>query len=340
MINLGRFIIRPETFSTRCGRLALADAYDPPAIRQLPSTKGEVCLEYIDPSLIRRQAWKFYVCLLAWPLYLFLIPYTFHLAGWWSLLFMIFPGVWLFTWVAYLMHESWHKYVPNLPGDLFYYLFAFMLITDPQIYRLAHGAHHGEVHTWKDVEFHPWGKIESVPLRRIYNLMEIIFGSIFLQTLTTLILPFRRRFETRYRLWLALVSPLVWLIFLGGLGWGAQHVFGLAYTEVEIPYMLTYFLGAFIQHHSQLMEHGNLIVEGEWEKRSIKTRNLRRRGVLERLFLFLTHGDSQEHILHHTLVQVYSRPFPGMVPLPGDAVFITLVDYAKILGEMINCRED
>jgi hypothetical protein len=87
------------------------------------------------------------------------------------------------------------------------------------------------------------------------------------------------------------------------------------------------------------VEHSNNIVEGEWEERSLKTRNLRRSGVLERLFLFLTHGDSQEHVLHHTLVQVYSRPFPGMVPIPENAVFIPLGDYAQILGDMITCRE-
>ncbi len=295
--------------------------------------------EYLDQSLIRRQAWKFYVCLLAWPLYLFLIPYVYHLLGWWSLLFMIFPGAWLFAWVAYLMHESWHKYVPTVPSDLFYYLFAFMLITDPQIYRLAHGSHHADVHTWKDVEFHPWGKIEPVAWRRLYNLMEIIFGSIFLQTLTTCILPFRRRFVTRYRLWLALVSPLVWLLFLGGIGWGAWRVFGLAPAEVGIPFILVYYWGALIQHHSQLVEHGDIIVEGEWEERTIKTRNLRRAGVPEKIFLFLTHGDSQEHVLHHTLVGVYSRPFPGKVPLPEDAVFLTLTDYLKILAGMITCRE-
>ncbi len=292
-------------------------------------------MEYIDQRLIRRQAWKFYFCLLAWPLYLFLIPYAFHLLGWWSLSFMIFPGAWLFAWVAYLMHESWHKYVPGVPSDLFYYLFAFMLITDPQIYRLAHGAHHGEVHTWKDMEFHPWGKIEPKALRRLYNLMEIVFGNIFLQLLTTLRLPSRRRYEQRFRLWLALVSPMVWLLFLGSLGWASYRVFGLAYTEVAISYLLTYFWGSLIQHNSQLIEHGNLIIEGEWEERSFKTRNLRSDGVLEKIFLFLTHNDSREHVLHHTLVQVYSRPFPGQVPLPQEAIFITLGDYLKIAWGMI-----
>ena len=202
-------------------------------------------MEYIDQGLIRRQAWKFYVCLLAWPLYLFLIPYAFHRFGWWSLVLMIFPGAWLFSWVAYLMHESWHKYVPSLPSDLFYYLFGFMLITDPQVYRLVHGYHHAEVHTWKDAEFHPWGKIKSKGLRRLYNLMEIVFGSIFLQLVTTLRLLFQPPDDQRFRLWLALLSPLVWLLFLGSIGWASYRVFGLTHTDVGICLFALLLLGFF-----------------------------------------------------------------------------------------------
>jgi hypothetical protein len=295
----------------------------------------EEWVEYINQRLVRRQAWKFYACLLAWPLYLFIIPYAFHVLGWWSIFLMIFPGAWLFSWVAYLMHESWHKYVPSVPSDLFYYLFGFMLITDPQVYRLVHGAHHAEVHTWNDTEFHPWGKIAPGTLRRLYNLMEIVFGSIFLQMVTTLRLLYRPHAGKPYRLWLALVSPLVWLIFLGSIGWASYRVFGLAHTEVGISYLLVYFWGSLIQHNSQLIEHGNLIVDGDWNDRSLKTRNLRPNGVLEKLFLFLTHNDSREHVLHHTLVQVYSRPFPGQAPLPQDAVFISLQNYLKIVWEMV-----
>jgi len=289
----------------------------------------------IDQGLIRRQAWKFYFCLLAWPLYLFLIPYAFHRFGWWSLVLMIFPGAWLFAWVAYLMHESWHKYVPSLPSDLFYYLFGFMLITDPQVYRLVHGYHHAEVHTWKDAEFHPWGKIKSKGLRRFYNLMEIVFGSIFLQLVTTLRLLFQPPDDRRFRLWLALLSPLVWLLFLGSIGWASYRVFGLTHTDVGISFMLSFFWGSLIQHNSQLIEHGNLIIEGEWEERAIQARNLRSEGVLAKLFLFLTHDDAREHVLHHALVRIYSRPFPGRVPLPQGAVFITLGDYLKIAWGMI-----
>ncbi len=292
-------------------------------------------MEYIDQGLLRAQAWKFYCCALAWPLYLFLIPYAYHLLGGWSMVFMIFPGAWLFAWVAYLMHESWHRYVPNVPADLFFYIFGFMLIIDPQIYRLAHGTHHAEVHTWNDVEFHPWGRIAPGTRRRLYNLLEIVFGSIFMQFITTVRVPFLPQFEKRYRLWLTLVSPLVWLIFLGGLGWASWRVFGLVHTDVGISYMLAYFWGSFIQHNSQLVEHGNIIAAGDWRERNLKARNLRPEGILEKVFLFLTHNDSREHVLHHTLVQVYSRPFPGRVPLPAEAEFINLRDYVKIAWGMI-----
>ena len=63
--------------------------------------------------------------------------------------------------------------------------------------------------------------------------------------------------------------------------------------------------------------------------------DLRRDGVLEKLFLFLTHNDSREHVLHHTLVKVYSRPFPGQVPLPQECFFITLRNYLQIAWGMI-----
>jgi hypothetical protein len=88
-------------------------------------------------------------------------------------------------------------------------------------------------------------------------------------------------------------------------------------------------------HHSQLVEHGNLFVPGEWKERILKVRNLRPKGISEKLFLFLTHGDSREHVLHHTQVGVYSRPFPGAVPMPDNAVYITLGDYAGILRGML-----
>lgn len=64
------------------------------------------------------------------------------------------------------MHECWHGYVPNIPSKKFYNIFAYMLFTDPQIYRIVHAYHHGMVHSWEDTEFHPLG----------YTLKTIIGG--------------------------------------------------------------------------------------------------------------------------------------------------------------------
>lgn len=88
-------------------------------------------------------------------------------------------------------------------------------------------------------------------------------------------------------------------------------------------------------HQSQLIEHGNVIGEGDWNVRNLLTRNLNSDGILEKFFLFMTHGDSREHVLHHTLVKVYSRPFPGKVPMPEQAVYIRLKSYLPILWGML-----
>jgi hypothetical protein len=84
-----------------------------------------------------------------------------------------------------------------------------------------------------------------------------------------------------------------------------------------------------------MMEHANLIVEGDYNSRNIRTRNLSDKGAAEKLFLFFTHGDTREHVLHHTLVNIYSRPFPGKVPMPAESVYIDLKGYLGILAEML-----
>jgi hypothetical protein len=63
-------------------------------------------------------------------------------------------------------------------------------------------------------------------------------------------------------------------------------------------------------------------------------------GAIEKIFLFLTHNDSREHVLHHTVTAVHSRPFPGKIPLPPGAVVITMADYLGILGRMLVGQTD
>ncbi len=296
--------------------------------------------EYISEQEIKSQAWKFYFIMFAWPAYLFTLPYVFAAAGWWSVAYMIFPGLYLFTWLGYLMHETWHKYVTNIDNEKLYYVLSWMLLTDPQIYKILHGFHHSQVNTWDDTEFHPLGEIKSRAVKIIYNIAEIFLGIAFISLMGTAVLPAHPKYKAKYRRSSSLLTLLMIALFLGGLGTAAHFVFGVSAGAVAVSYLVSIWINSFFLHHSQMIEHGNLIVEGDYNNRNIKTRNLSDKGFMEKIFLFFTHGDTREHVLHHTLVNVYSRPFPHKVPMPDNAVYITIKDYLRILGNMLIGKTD
>lgn len=292
-------------------------------------------MQYLTQAQINQERWKFYFVLITWPLYLFFLPQVYRFLGLSTILLMIFPGVYLFTWTGYLMHECWHKYVPDIPNQFFYQMFSWLLVTDPQIYKMLHGGHHLNVNTWDDTEFHPLGKIKNIHLQRLYNLLEILLGVAFITFISLCTLPGNPKYKQKFK-WNSLITAIVaWIVLFGGVGWLAHLVFNLTVSQIVIPLIFNLWLCSFILHHSQLVEHGNLIVNGSYQERNIKTRNLRNRGLFERIFLFLTHNDSREHVLHHTMVTVYSRPFPGKVPMPEEAVYISFKDYLQILWDML-----
>lgn len=291
--------------------------------------------EGITEARVRQQAIFFYAVLILWPVYLFLLPKVFISIGGWVILYLIFPGLYLFTWLGYLMHESWHKYVPNVNLGFFYNTFALMILSDPQLYSMLHSTHHGQVNTFNDAEFHPVGEIRSRGSRILYNWLEVMLGVAFLVVVATFSIPRDPRFAKKYRRWKLFVSLLAGVLFYGGLGYLSHLVFGVAVWQVILLFVLCFWLGSFFLHQSQLVEHGNLIVEGTFQQRNLCTRNLKPAGMLEKVFLFLTHNDSREHVLHHTVTNVHSRPFPGAIPLPEKAVLITLGDYGHILGRML-----
>ncbi|OGS45253.1 MAG: hypothetical protein A2539_10285 [Elusimicrobia bacterium RIFOXYD2_FULL_34_15] len=292
-------------------------------------------MDYISDNRLKSQKWKFYFVLVAWPVYLFILPYLYLKIGLLSVVFMIFPGIYLFTWCGFLMHESWHKYVPGLSYGFFYNVFAWMLFTDPQVYRMVHGGHHSNVNSWNDTEFHPIGKIENFVLRRIYNIFEIILGIAFITVITLFVVPFHPQYKAKYSFIKLFTSVVVWSAFLGSIGYLSYITFSVSVKQIIISFSLSLWINSIVLHHSQLVEHGNLIVDGDWKQRNIKTRNLKNSGIFEKIFIFLTHGDSSEHVLHHTLVGIYSRPFPGVVPMPQESVYITLRDYLGILRGMV-----
>jgi hypothetical protein len=290
---------------------------------------------FIPDSKIRAQAWKFYFVIIAWPAYFFVLPFIFEQFGAWSLVFMIFPGLYIFTWVGFLMHEAWHKYVPNIPSDGLYYVLAFMLLTDPQVYKMLHGFHHSMVHTWDDTEFHPAGYIKSHTKRQLYNIAEVFLGIAFLSGVAAAVVPKHPRFKARYKRWKAAASLPVILAFIGSIAFASHMYFGVPFLTIVLSYLISIWIHSVLLHQSQLVEHGNIIVEGDFNSRNIWTHNLSDKKIPEKTFLFLTHGDSREHVLHHTIVSVYSRPFPHKVPMPPESVYITLKDHLGVLKQML-----
>lgn len=299
---------------------------------------GNIMAEYkdiISEKMIRSQAWKYYFLVVAWPLYLFVLPYVYARFKLLSFVFMLFPGVYLFTWLLCLMHECWHKYTPGIANDQLYDVFSYMLLTDPQLYRLVHGHHHSKVNTWEDTEFHPLGKIDNVCLSRVYNFLEIALGIIFTFGIIMHILPDHPKYKAKYKRSTHTISIVMWIMFYGGIGFFSASVFNLDVYQVAIPFLISFWLGSFVIHQDQLIEHGNLIVEGDYHERNIASRNLKNETVLEKSFNFLTHGDTREHVLHHTIVAVYSRPFPGKLPMPEGAVCVSLKDHVGNLWRMV-----
>lgn len=296
---------------------------------------ADITKQTITEAILKRQAWKYYAVMLAWPIYLFFLPWAWSRSIALGFILMVFPGSYLFTEMGFLMHECWHRYVPNVPNNLFYKIFSWFLLTDPQIYRLLHGFHHSQVNSWADPEFHPFGQIKSRGLHILMNVSEIVFGIAALVVVQTLAMMYNPRFRDKYRVSSLFTAIFMWTAYLILIGWAVQKAFSLSVSGIVVSYVLTFWFGALILHHSQLIEHGNLFVAGDWNERNLKTRNLKAHGWAEKIFLFLTHGDSREHVLHHVLVLVHSRPFPGRIPLPQDAVMITLPDYLRIVFDMI-----
>jgi hypothetical protein len=294
----------------------------------------------ISDQKVNRQAIYYYLVMLLWPFFLFLLPALFAYSAWLGVLYILFPGLYIFTWVGYLMHESWHKYVPTVNNRFFYNLFSVMLLTDPQLYSMIHGSHHSQVHTYRDAEFHPCGDIRSKSWRVLYNWLEIIFGVAFLVVMASWKVPRDDRFAKKYRLWKLFASLLGWLLFFGGIGYLSHLVFHVAGWVVLTANLGNFWLDSFFLHQSQLIEHGNLIVEGEFKRRNIRTRNLLPAGPMEVIFLFLTHNDSREHVLHHTMTNIHTRIVPGTIGLPDGTTKISFREYIAILKSMVLGNRD
>lgn len=276
-----------------------------------------------------------YLVLLCWFLYLLIVPYIYSLNQIVGLVFVLFPGVYLLSLIGFLMHESWHGYFQGIPNRIFFFILSWTLFTDPQIFDVVHPSHHAKVNTYEDLEFYPFGRINNRILRAIYNCMEILLGSIFTLAMAGIRLALFPKRNRTYRFDLLLFAVVMVLLIWVGFGYGAALLFQVDLPAILITYFLTIWLTSVTVHLDELIEHGNLIVEGSFEFRNSQTRNLRANGIFEKIFLILIHQDCREHLLHHTSAKSFNRPFVERYPMPENAVYISLPEYIGVLKRMI-----
>jgi len=289
----------------------------------------------MEENTLRRQAWKYWLVMAAWPVFLILLPLVYGKNPLAAVIFILFPGAWLFTWLGLLMHESWHGYVPGLPNRVVFHVFGWMLLIDPQVFHLAHISHHKHANSYRDIEFYPFGRIHNRNIRRFYHLLQIFLGSIFTQPMMGLGVMRHPQFSRKYSSLKGLASVFIWVFFIVSTGSVALAISGIKPAELVMLYVLAYWSGALFIHHNQLMQHGNLIVNGDYEQRNRATRNLNPNGLMAHIFLFFTHNDALEHVLHHTRPDLYNRPFPGKFSLPDKPVYINATDYPRVLYQML-----
>lgn len=270
------------------------------------------------------QVWKFYIAIPLWLLYFFLLPYIYTTSKFIFIILSFTLGNYLFFWLGYLYHETWHEYVKVLPNKKLYYLYGILLFSDPQLYRLVHGSHHANVHTYQDLEFYPLGKIRNKKLRSLYNILEIFFGVAVLTLTQSITLPKNSDFNKKF----SKTSHIIALSRIIGL-YGAilltTHIaFSISIINILVCYLISIWIHSFSLHQSQLIEHGFLIAKGTLKERSLLTRNIKPHGAANIFLLFLTHNDTREHVLHHTLPSIYSRPYPGKIQVPKE---VNLIDF-------------
>lgn len=288
----------------------------------------------ITNKMVRYQSYKFYLAPLLFFSYVAIFPYCYeHLSFGYSLIIAVFPGALLYSWICFLLHESWHKYVPNVPNQFLFNLYSWLLAADPQIYRIAHGTHHAHTHTWHDLEFYPIGKITNPYLRRFYNLLHFMLGQVFIYHIS-LIYQMAKHPKFRWHRYLSAFMMIV--ITYASLFYISHHILNVSTFHVFIGWVMLTIVGGSIQHHSQLIEHWGIIAEDKsLLERNLLSRNLKSEGLIEKFFLFLTHWDSHEHVLHHLHPRTYTRPFLKQIPMPSQSVHINFKEYLGIAWRVI-----
>lgn len=82
---------------------------------------------------IESEKCKFYLIIPLWICYFLLLPKIYLFSKIVFFLYIFLIGNFLFCWLGFLFHETWHEYIPNIKNKTLYYIYGILLLTDPHI---------------------------------------------------------------------------------------------------------------------------------------------------------------------------------------------------------------
>ena len=257
-----------------------------------------------------------------------------------ALVIIFYPGLRLYTYLGYLVHENWHGYFGTKHRDTLAFIYGIIAGIDTQIYENVHAYHHKYVHTYQDIEFYPLGNISHLGFKRLSNFLELIFGLFYVSLLQLRAIKDSPTLTANFSQKKHYFSLFFTLTFYTFCGYGA-FILGATPKETIFCYLILLWLTSFTLHIGQLLQHGNIIIDDDNIKEcEIYTRNLRYETLLEKLFHFFTHNDCLEHTIHHTHPHFHNRPFPYAYQMPYEQKTISLSEFLQELKIFLLVSQD
>ena len=250
-----------------------------------------------------REKIKSLLSIVLWFAYIITLPKIYNINAFIGVAMMLFPGFFLYTWLTNYLHDIYHRYISDSSNHFLFHLFAALVWINPQVFRIGHQSHHSKVHTYEDLEFYPLGKINNRWLRKLFLILEVIFGTILIVICATEAIKKRPDFSYS-KLILSICYSLLIYSFLAI---GSQMIFGVGYSVIISSLLINFLICNCLLHHMQLMEHGFILADGDVHERSQYSRNLKPDGWMEKFFLFLNHQEPIDHCSHHKYPSDYTR---------------------------------
>lgn len=250
---------------------------------------------------------KVYFSFLALPAYCVFAPIIWSQNLLLGTLFLLFPGLYLYIYMVFIIHEAYHKYFKGYHDFFIFRIASIYVFGDIQVYKIVHPLHHVYVHTEKDLEINPFGKILSKKLKFLDRILELTLGLIYTQfsIIFKIITDSKLRKKLSFfKMFLNFSMSFLFYFFTGYLSFSL----GANINSILLCYIFTILVFSVLARIIQLIEHGDIFSDSaNYKERNMLTRNLSKNTLLEKIYHFYTRNDSYNHTMHHLKASEFHR---------------------------------